>query len=168
MRYENCTHRRQARPKWNRFVTRYRVLLDHVWTIPRYIYWTRIGTTENMVPFDKMSNVDLSICLVKKVESFQPSRSTDEMSSVQNLACQFFFFSNCCTWSIKIFEGTGRTWACNLLNTKLRASMIKYFMFAKSDNYRRCNKIKHYRSQNIIIRLSSKLFLNYRHYNAYR
>ena len=39
----------------------------------------------------------------------------------------------------------------NSSNASLRVSVIWYFMFAKVDNYRRCNKIESNRSDNIII-----------------
>ena len=43
----------------------------------------------------------------KRVESFEPTWSTDELSSVQKLGVPVFLYNNSCTWFIKIIEGEG-------------------------------------------------------------
>ena len=89
----------------------------------------------------------------------------------KNLAYQFFFFFFftiiAIHGSLKPSREQGERKLANSQNTSLRASVIWYFIFAKVDNHRRCNKIKSNRSDNIIIQLSTKFFLNYRHHNAY-
>ena len=79
----------------------------------------------------------------------------------KNFPCYFFFFfNNCCTWFIKIIDQWRycvRAWY-----------HISWSLRLCIDNYRRCNKIKSNRSDDVIIQLSTELFLNYRYYNAYR
>ena len=62
----------------------------------------------------------------KKVKSFEPRRSTDEMSSVQKLGVPvlFFFTIAAVHGSLKLSREQGKRELSNSANTSLRASMI--------------------------------------------